>query len=158
MDVQWFERCYLHTFRAGFVRSQAVRVNRRSPVPPYQQVAEHLRARIVSGELAPGTRLPAYPALADQYGVGRGTVVRAMEQLRAAGLVETGTGGPGYIRERPVRKTAVLGPGCRLSTRMPTPPEQQALGIEPGVPVFVMTDAAGSAVPYAGDQWEFTSS
>jgi DNA-binding GntR family transcriptional regulator len=134
-----------------------VRVNRRSSVPPYQQVAADLRARIASGELAPGSRLPPYPTLADQYGVGRGTVVRAMEHLRVAGLVETGTGGPGYVRELPVRKIAVLRPGAKLATRMPTPAEQEALSIEPGVPVFVLTEASGAATPYPGDRWEFTS-
>jgi DNA-binding transcriptional MocR family regulator len=126
-----------------------VRVNRRSSVPPYQQVAADLRARIASGELAPGSRLPPYPTLADQYGVGRGPVVRAM--------VETGTGGPGYVRELPVRKIAVLRPGAKLATRMPTPAEQEALSIEPGVPVFVLTEASGAATPYPGDRWEFTS-
>jgi DNA-binding FadR family transcriptional regulator len=133
-----------------------VSINRRSPVPPYQQIAEHLRARIASGDLPPGTRLPSYPMLADQYGVGRGTVVRAMEQLRAAGLVETGTGGPGYIRDRPARKTAILRPGSTAITRMPTPAEREAYDIEPGVPVFEVTDVAGSVTVYPGDRWRFT--
>jgi DNA-binding GntR family transcriptional regulator len=51
-----------------------VRINRSSPVPPYQQIAADLRARIISGDLPPGSKLPAYATLADRYGVGKGTV------------------------------------------------------------------------------------
>jgi DNA-binding GntR family transcriptional regulator len=133
-----------------------VRINRSSPVPPYQQIAADLRARIISGDLPPGSKLPAYTTLADQYGVGKGTVVRAMEHLRVAGLIESGTGGPTYIRDLPVRKTATLQSGSTLVTRMPTPAEQEAHGIEPGVPVFQLTEASGAVTVYPGDRWQFT--
>ncbi|WP_353051469.1 winged helix-turn-helix domain-containing protein [Herbidospora sp. NBRC 101105] len=55
----------------------------------YARVADHIAARITAGELAPGTRLPGERDLAAEYGVALGTVRRAIEDLRARGLVVT---------------------------------------------------------------------
>lgn len=131
-------------------------MNRHSSVPPYQQVAADLRARIASGELAPGSRLPAYSTLAHEYQVGMGTITRAVGLLRDAGLVETGTGTPSYVRETQPRKPLLLAAGWTAVTRMPTPEEQVDLDIDPGVPVFEVTDPAGRVTPYPGDRWMLT--
>jgi GntR family transcriptional regulator len=131
-------------------------MNRHSPVPPYQQVAADLRARIASGELAPGSRLPAYASLAHHYDVGMGTITRAVGLLRDAGLVETGTGTPSYIRESRPRKPLLLAAGWTAATRMPTPEEREAHDIEPGVPVFEVTDTSGTVVIFPGDRWLLT--
>jgi DNA-binding GntR family transcriptional regulator len=132
-------------------------VNPYSPQPAYVQVADDLRRRITGGELQPGAALPPYRVLAGDYGVGVGTVTRAVGILRDAGLVETGTGFDTRVRQPMRRKTAMLRPGQRLGTRMPTPTECEALGIDPGVPVFVLVDEQGQTTPYPGDRWEFTS-
>jgi DNA-binding GntR family transcriptional regulator len=132
-------------------------VNPYSPQPAYVQVAADLRRRITSGELGPGAALPAYRVLAGEYGVSLGTVTRAIGILRDAGLVETGTGFDTRVRQPMRRKTAVLRPGQRLATRMPTPAECESHGIDPGVPVFVLVDEQGQTTPYPGDRWEFTS-
>lgn len=129
-------------------------INRRSSTPPYRQVAADLRARI-SRELAPGCRLPTYAMLAHEYEVGVGTITRAVQLLRDAGLVETGTGADSYVREPPSRKTSVLRPGLRLVARMPTDAEQEAHGILPGVPVIEVTDASGIVTVYPADRWQF---
>jgi len=56
--------------------------------------AEHaLRDAVVSGRLAPGTRLPSTRALAAQLGVSRGVVVDAYAQLAAEGYLLTRRGG-----------------------------------------------------------------
>jgi len=79
------------------------------PVPPfeptplrlmYQQVAEHLAARIEAGELAPGSKLPPERDLAEQYGVAYNTMRSAMEILRDRGLVVTMHGRGTYVAER----------------------------------------------------------
>ncbi|MFD2395375.1 GntR family transcriptional regulator [Dietzia aerolata] len=51
-------------------------------------------ARIADGALADGDRLPSTRALAEQTGLSRGTVVRAFDELAAAGFVasEHGSG------------------------------------------------------------------
>lgn len=128
-----------------------------SPVPAYQQVAADLRSKILTGELAPGTELPSYRALAHEYGVSHGTLTKAIVRLRDAGLVETGTGYPTTVRRQPTRKTAVLGAGQVLTARMPTVEEQEAHEIDPGVPVIVLTGRDGHAVVYPSDRWRFTA-
>jgi GntR family transcriptional regulator len=49
----------------------------------YLRVADDLRQRIRSGELAPGSRLPTIRQLADQYEVGTTSIDTAMVLLRS---------------------------------------------------------------------------
>lgn len=55
----------------------------------YEMMADHLAARIASGELAPNTPLPAERRLAEEYEVSLGTVRHATQLLRERGLVIT---------------------------------------------------------------------
>ncbi|OLR90434.1 GntR family transcriptional regulator [Actinokineospora bangkokensis] len=57
--------------------------------PPYEQVRAGLAARITSGELAVGTKLPTVRALAADLGLATNTVARAYRELESAGLLET---------------------------------------------------------------------
>ncbi|MEV0048479.1 GntR family transcriptional regulator [Nocardia rhamnosiphila] len=52
-----------------------------------RQIARELRNDIEAGRLRPGDRLPSSRALAEQWGVGLGTVNQAMELLAHEGLV-----------------------------------------------------------------------
>ena len=78
----------------------------RPPIRPdgpelvYVQVADHIAARIESGELAPGSRLPAERELATVYGVAYDTVRRANELLRERGLIVTVHGRGTFVAER----------------------------------------------------------
>lgn len=56
---------------------------------PFEQIREGITARIASGELHVGTRLPPVRSLAEQLGVAPGTVARAYKELEAAGVVTT---------------------------------------------------------------------
>lgn len=67
------------------------------PEPVYRQVADHITAKITSGELQPGAKLPAERDLATEYGVAYLTVRRAMRLLRERGLVITSIGRGNYI-------------------------------------------------------------
>jgi GntR family transcriptional regulator len=60
--------------------------------PLWAQIETSLRARISSGELGPGERLPAERDLARVLGVSRMTVRQALGALAEAGLVERGVG------------------------------------------------------------------
>jgi GntR family transcriptional repressor for pyruvate dehydrogenase complex len=53
----------------------------------YEQLAEVLRGRILTGELQVGDRLPSEAALAAEAGVSRSTVREALRILQEAGLV-----------------------------------------------------------------------
>lgn len=53
-----------------------------------ERIRQDFEARILSGELAPGDRLPTEQALMAHYGCSRMTVNKALTGLAAAGLVE----------------------------------------------------------------------
>ncbi len=59
----------------------------RSDGMGYADVANHFRARIKSGELAPGDALPSVAQIRDQFGVAAKTVSRALGVLKSEGLV-----------------------------------------------------------------------
>jgi len=52
-------------------------------VPAYRWLYASLRADILSGRLRAGTRLPSSRDLARQYGLARGTIINAFEQLKS---------------------------------------------------------------------------
>ena len=63
----------------------------------YLQVADHIEARIRSGELRRGARLPAERDLATEYGVSYDTIRRATAVLRERGLITTIVGRGTYV-------------------------------------------------------------
>jgi DNA-binding GntR family transcriptional regulator len=58
----------------------------------YERIAGDLRARIRSGEYAPGSRLPSKSELKAAHGVSDGPVNEAVKVLRGEGLVESRQG------------------------------------------------------------------
>ncbi|WP_431879967.1 GntR family transcriptional regulator [Amycolatopsis sacchari] len=76
-------------------------INDASGVSPSFQVAADLRKRISRGEWKVGERLPGARALADEYGVALTTIVRATDELREQGLVETRRGTGSYVAQAP---------------------------------------------------------
>jgi len=65
--------------------------------PAYRWLYAALRAEILEGRLRPGARLPGTRDLAGQYGLSRGTIVSAFEQLQAEGYVEGSVGSGTYV-------------------------------------------------------------
>jgi len=65
------------------------------------QVVNALRARIASGELAPGARLPTEQRLGERFGVSRAVVREAIAHLKSDGYVETRQGAGAFIAARP---------------------------------------------------------
>lgn len=61
-------------------------------VPLYYQIQEYCRQKILNGEWPTGFKLPSQRTLAKQFQVNRSTVVTAIEELIAEGLVETRVG------------------------------------------------------------------
>jgi DNA-binding transcriptional regulator YhcF (GntR family) len=70
---------------AAFLPRFTVEPGARRPL--YLQVRDFLRQAIVSGDLAPGARLPSTRRLATQLGASRNTVLNAYEALAAEGLI-----------------------------------------------------------------------
>jgi GntR family transcriptional regulator/MocR family aminotransferase len=76
---------------------QLVLPPRGKELPAYRWLYVSLRAEILQGRLAPGTRLPSTRDLAAQYGLARGTIVNAFDQLRSEGYVEGTVGSGTYV-------------------------------------------------------------
>ncbi len=68
----------------------------------YQEIAETLRRRIESGELAPGEVLPSEASLGTAHNVSRVTVRKALELLRADGMVQSRQGFGWMVAAEPV--------------------------------------------------------
>ncbi len=68
-----------------------------------QSIAADLRASIQHGRYRPGDRLPIRADLSARYGVSSQTVARALELLKAEGLVTSLKGSGFYVREQPAR-------------------------------------------------------
>lgn len=77
------------------------------PRPPYQQVANALRAAILTRKLAPGEKLPSGNELAQRYGVARMTIQQAIRLLRDEGLIVSRQGSGVFVRERTARAIAL---------------------------------------------------
>ena len=94
----------------------------------YLQIANRVRAAIVTGTLTPGTRLPGGRALAAQLGVARGTVDAAYAVLAGEGAVET-RGAAGTLissqvsarPEAPVQRSIPLASGRSGAATGPLP-------------------------------------
>lgn len=63
-------------------------VDPADPSPLYDQVAAQIRRSIAEGDARPGERLPPARDIAAVLGVNANTVLRALRQLRAEGLLE----------------------------------------------------------------------
>ena len=72
-------------------------LERECDVPLYQQIRNHFREGILSGSLAPDTRLPASRKLAQDLGVNRITVETAYSELEADGLIYSRVGSGTYV-------------------------------------------------------------
>src|ERR1700712_982466 len=62
-------------------------LDRSSPVPLYYQVSQQIEQAISSGQLGPGARLDNEISLADQFGLSRPTMRRAIQELVDKGLL-----------------------------------------------------------------------
>jgi GntR family transcriptional regulator len=65
------------------------------------QLAQELRDRIRSGELAPGDKLPSEPELAHDRGVARSSMRAAITVLEEEGLIRRRQGSGTYVTHRP---------------------------------------------------------
>jgi DNA-binding transcriptional regulator YhcF (GntR family) len=73
------------------------------PRPPYVQVANAVRAAILTKVFKPGEKIPSGTELAKQYGVARMTVQQALRVLKDEGLIQSRQGSGVYVRERTER-------------------------------------------------------
>lgn len=125
-------------------------LDRSSPVPLYFQVARQIEQAIEHGQLQPGARLGNEIQLADDYGLSRLTMRRAIQELVNKGLLVRKRGvGTQVVRgqvRRPVELTSLYDDLDRANQQpttkvlvhetVPAPDEVAiALGVPPGTDV-----------------------
>ncbi|WP_308164720.1 GntR family transcriptional regulator [Nonomuraea sediminis] len=71
-------------------------------IPRWVQVYEDLKAKIESGELAPGDQVPSVLRLQEIYGIATATGQKVHRALRRDGLIRTEPGMGSFVVERPV--------------------------------------------------------
>ncbi|RLU90519.1 hypothetical protein CTZ27_21610 [Streptomyces griseocarneus] len=69
-------------------------------LPPYMQVLNHLRDRIVSGRLAEGDTVPSERQLAADWGISRATAAKVLKELRHENLVTPKQGAGTVVTSR----------------------------------------------------------
>jgi DNA-binding transcriptional regulator YhcF (GntR family) len=130
----------------------AMPINPRSYVPAYQQLASILREQIMSGDLAPGEPIPGEVALAQQHEIGRETVRKALQVLRAEGLIYTRRADRSYVREIHNRRPVHFAADDKGLVRMPTPEERDQLDLDEGIPIVVITRGSGDTEMHPADR------
>jgi DNA-binding GntR family transcriptional regulator len=69
--------------------------------PRYALIADDIRAKISRGEYAPGDQLPTKAQLMDDWHAALNTVAKAIDVLRAEGIVETYHGVGSFVQAPP---------------------------------------------------------
>lgn len=83
--------------RGGFRMFIDWRPNRPSNISLHQQIVDWMKQQITQGEWPVATKLPAQRSLADSFGVNRSTIITAMDELIADGLLETRVGSGTFV-------------------------------------------------------------
>ncbi|MFX1674573.1 PLP-dependent aminotransferase family protein [Paraburkholderia sp. A2WS-5] len=95
----------------------AAQLDKASAEPVYRQLLQLMQQAILTGRLAPGTKLPSSRLLAGDLGIARNTVLHVYDQLSAEGYVLSSTGSGTYVAD--------------------TRPDTAAVGARPGTPLRV---------------------
>jgi len=118
-----------------------------APTPLYLQIKSAIEERIRTGALRPGEALPSERRLAEELGVSRLTVRRALDELVAGGMLERRQGSGTFVAQRLEQPLSVLSgfsedmqargmrPGSRWLRResaLASPAESLALSLSPG--------------------------
>lgn len=90
----------------------------------YRRAAQTLARQILSGQLAPGTRLDVEREMASQYGLSRNTLRRALAMLESQGLVRRAPRRGAFVTGEPTQKRWFSMATTLLFVRMGTIPVQ----------------------------------
>jgi len=104
-------------------------LDRESPVPLYQQLAEVLRRDIEEGRLPAGVAFPSERKLMARYQVTRTTVRGAIGVLKQEGMVVSEHGAGSFVRDPKAERRRV--DATRVGMMRPAPPPQEP---QDGVP------------------------
>ena len=123
----------------------SARLDRAHAEPMYRQVLDLMQQAILTGQLAPGTKLPSSRTLAADLEIARNTVLHVYDQLTAEGYVISSTGSGTYVADTRPQEAAPAGQagarkpcaisrrGARLIAQAGVSPKQWG-AFMPGVP------------------------
>ncbi len=74
--------------------------DREGHIPPWMQVREILRHKILSGELAPGAMVPSIVMIHQEYGIAKTTARKVLAALRDEDLIVTTPGWGSFVVAR----------------------------------------------------------
>jgi len=89
----------INDFNIAQPHTDRKKIDKRSRLPAYAQLANILRSCISQGESPPGERLPSESALAKNYGVSSMTARQAVSVLEEEGLVRRIQGKGTFVRK-----------------------------------------------------------
>ena len=78
------------------------RIDRTSPMPVYQQIANDIVTRISQEEWSIGGKLPSENELSEEYDASRVTIRQALAKLEADGLIEKQRGRGAFLKANPL--------------------------------------------------------
>lgn len=127
-----------------------------SSLPLFEQVMQHIRTQVQTGQVGAGYRLPSETELCLQYDVSRITVRRALKELEEEGLLERRQGKGTFVARQKIAIHAMALGGfqgmtkeekredshvaiLRKDSRPATTKEASLLGIQPQDPVYELT-------------------
>jgi DNA-binding transcriptional regulator YhcF (GntR family) len=129
-----------------------MKVDPASVWPLSAQLAQLLRGRIRTGQLAPGERVPSEPQLAREYSVSRDTAQRALAMLVEEGLITRRRGVGSIVADvQPVTEVRAR-PGARISARLPTAAERDAARAGMWVPLLAVAEPGWPEQLYPADR------
>ena len=78
-----------------------LRLDPKSGVPPYLQIAQQIRQALVAGVLAPGDQLPTVKEVVTRLAINPNTVFKGYRELEREGLVQGRPGAGTFVLRRP---------------------------------------------------------
>lgn len=96
---------------AGFNTSQPIlemtsiiQINEHSKTPKYKQIVQSVLAGIERGQLKEEARLPSVNRLLIQFDISRDTIVKAYDELKEMGVVESAAGKGYYVKNTQIQR------------------------------------------------------
>lgn len=129
------------------------KVDRYSPMPVYQQIANDIITRINQAEWGIGDKLPSENELSEEYDASRVTIRQALAKLESDGLIDKQRGRGAFLKSNPRRLVQELYlPQIGIQHQSDTKSERpkfsivthasaqvyNSLGLDPGTPLVYL--------------------
>ena len=127
----------------------SLRIDTKSGVPPYLQIAQQIRQALVAGVLVPGDQLPTVKEVVTRLTINPNTVLHAYRQLDLEGLIEGRRGVGTFVSSHPVPPPPDDLKGLRSSLERWIGRARSAGLDDEGITALVAEAVRASAVPRA---------